>query len=312
MLTKLAFIGRTGSGISLVAELFSEKYYNFSSRDHSIGHALIRSLKNGEFEIFDVKGLDAHDNMDSIQKMISNLQNEKINAIFIVSNINERRLDQSMKLTIQQICRLFKGKYIWKQIGIIFTYTLDNISEKQKERGKEIIKAILNTAENEYKEIIRTQDQNNKNCDPNEKLVDTLNYFYIQIPEEDESYDYKHSLEEINKIKNLVKYYPPITQVQSEFIVKKEIIKDKKATIARDGEESVFPSVLRSNGGLAGFGLGLLSSPLSLLGGILAVRSGVVGEPLEVYDEEVIYWSTGRIEKNKINIRHQTILGNEI
>ena len=74
----------------------------------------------------------------------------------------------------------------------------------------------------------------------------------------------------------------------------------------------MFPSVLRSNGGLAGLGLGLLSSPLSLLGGILAVRSGVVGEPLEVYDEEVIYWSTGRIEKNKINIRHQTILGNEI
>ena len=312
MLTKLAFIGRTGSGISLVAELFSENYYNFSSRDHSVGHALIRSLKNGEFEIFDVKGLDAYNNIDYIQKMISNLKNEKINAIFIVYNINERRLDQIMKLTIQQICRLFKGKYIWKQIGIIFTYSFDNISEKHKERGKELIKAILNTVENEYKEIIRTQDQNNKICDPNEKLVDTLNNFYIQIPEDDGPYDYKHSLEEINKIKNLVKYYPPITQVQSEFIVKKEIIKDIKTSISRDGEESVFPSILRSNRGLAGLGLGLLSSPLSLLGGILAVRSGIVGDIVEVYDEEVIYWSTGRIEKNKINIRHQSLLGYEI
>ena len=268
-------------------------------------------MKNGEFEIFDVKGLDAYNNIDYIQKMISNLKNEKINAIFIVYNINERRLDQIMKLTIQQICRLFKGKYIWKQIGIIFTYSFDNISEKHKERGKELIKAILNTVENEYKEIIRTQDQNNKICDPNEKLVDTLNNFYIQIPEDDGPYDYKHSLEEINKIKNLVKYYPPITQVQSEFIVKKEIIKDIKTAIARDGEESVFPSILRSNRGLA-VGLGILSSPLSLLGGILAVGSGVVGEPVEIYDEEVIYWSTGKIEKKKINIRHQSLLGNEL
>ena len=108
-----------------------------------------------------------------------------------------------------------------------------------------------------------------------------------------------------------MKYYPPITLVQSEFIVKKEIIKDIKNAIGRNGEESGVYSVLRENKGLAfGLGLGLIVSPLTVLGGLVA--GGIVNKTVEVYDEEVIYWSTGRIEKNKINIRHQNLLGNEI
>ena len=42
------------------------------------------------------------------------------------------------------------------------------------------------------------------------------------------------------------------------------------------------------------------------------MAGGIANKTVEVYDEEVIYWSTGRIEKNKINIRHQNLLGNEI
>jgi hypothetical protein len=241
--------------------------------------------------------------------MISRLQEEKINAIFFVIRINER-IHQKLKITFEQICRLFKGKYIWKQIGIILTYPYDNISEKHKEKGKIIIQEVLNIAENEYKEIIRTQDQNNRVCDPNEKLVDNLNCFYVKIPEEGEYYD-DNSIKEIKRIKSLVKYYPPITLVQSEFIVKKEISKDIKTAFERNGEESGVYSVLRENKGLAfGLGLGLIVSPLTVLGGLVA--GGIVNKTVEVYDEEVIYWSTGRIEKNKINIRHQNLLGNEI
>ena len=257
----------------------------------------------------DIKGLDYSSDINSIQKMISRLQEEKINAIFFVIRINER-IHQKLKITFEQICRLFKGKYIWKQIGIILTYPYDNISEKHKEKGKIIIKEVLNIAENEYKEIIRTQDQNNRICDPNEKLVDNLNCFYVKIPEEGEYCD-DYSIKEIKRIKSLVKYYPPITLVQSEFIVKKQIIKDIKTVIERNGEESGVYSVLRENKGLAfGLGLGLFVSPLTVLGGLVA--GGIVNKTVEVYDEEVIYWSTGRIEKNKINIRHQNLLGNEI
>ncbi len=215
-----------------------------------------------------------------------------------------------MKITFEQICRLVKVKYIWKQIGIILTYPYDNISEKHKEKGKIIIKEVLNIAENEYKEIIRTQDQNNRVCDPNEKLVDNLNCFYVKIPEEGEYYD-DYSIKEIKRIKSLVKYYSPITLVQSEFIIKKEIIKDIKTAVEKNGEESGVYSVLRENKGLAfGLGLGLIVSPLTVLGGLVA--GDIVNKTVEVYDEDVIYWSTGRIEKKKINIRHQNLLGNEI
>ena len=90
-----------------------------------------------------------------------------------------------------------------------------------------------------------------------------------------------------------------------------EIIKDIKTAIERNGEESGVYSVLRENKGLAfGLGLGLFVSPLTVLGGLVA--GDIVNKTVEVYDEEVIYWSTGRIEKNKINIRHQNLLGNEI
>ena len=309
MLTKLALIGESGSGISTVADLVLEKFYNVYHNDYGYHNDPIRSFKIGEFEILDIKGLDYSSDLNSIQKMISRLQEEKINAIFFVIKINER-IHQKLKITFEQICRLFKGKYIWKQIGIILTYPYDNISEKHKEKGKIIIKEVLNIAENEYKEIIRTQDPNNRICDPNEKLVDNLNSFYVKIPEEGEYYD-DNSIKEIKRIKSLVKYYPTITLVQSEFIVKKQIIKDIKTVIERNGEESGVYSVLRENKGLAfGLGLGLLVSPLTVLGGLVA--GGIVNKTVEVYDEEVIYWSTGRIEKNKINIRHQNLLGNEI
>ena len=309
MLTKLAFIGESRSGISTVADLFLEKFYNVYHNDYGNRNDPIRSFKIGEFEIFDIKGLDYSSDLNSIQKMISKLQEEKINAIFFVIKINER-IHQKLKITFEQICRLFKGKYIWKQIGIILTYPYDNISEKHKEKGKIIIQEVLNIAENEYKEIIRTQDQNNRVCDPNEKLVDNLNCFYVKIPEEGEYYD-DYSIKEIKRIKSLVKYYPPITLVQSEFIVKKEIIKDIKTVIERNGEESGVYSVLREKKGLAfGLGLGLIVSPLTVLGGLVA--GGIANKTVEVYDEEVIYWSTGRIEKNKINIINENILGNEI
>ena len=74
MFTKLAFIGESGSGISTVADLFLEKYYNVYHNNYGNRNDPIRSFKIGEFEIFDIKGLDYSSDLNSIQKMISRLQ----------------------------------------------------------------------------------------------------------------------------------------------------------------------------------------------------------------------------------------------
>ena len=94
------------------------------------------------------------------------------------------------------------------------------------------MKKILETAENEYKEIIKNQHQNNKTCDPNEKIVKSLNCFYVTSKKKrDGQYDL-HSLEEIKKIKNFVKNLMPIDKVQSKFIVSKKLLKDQKSEIS--------------------------------------------------------------------------------
>ena len=126
------------------------------------------------------------------------------------------------------------GKYIWKQIGLIFThYGYDEDTQADvRETGNKIMKKILETAENEYKEIIKNQNQNNKTCDPNEKIVKSLNCFYVTSKKKrDGQYDL-HSLEEIKKIKNFVKNLMPIDKVQSKFIVSKKLLKDQKSEIS--------------------------------------------------------------------------------
>ena len=68
-----------------------------------------------------------------------------------------------------------------EKIGLIFThYGYDEDTQADvRETGNKIMKKILETAENEYKEIIKNQNQNNKTCDPNEKIVKSLNCFYV-------------------------------------------------------------------------------------------------------------------------------------
>ena len=84
MLTKLALIGESRSGISTVVDLFLEKFYNVYHNDYGYHNDPIRSFKIGEFEILDIKGLDYSSDINSIQKMISRLQEEKINAFSLL------------------------------------------------------------------------------------------------------------------------------------------------------------------------------------------------------------------------------------
>ena len=230
MKSKIVLIGDMGSGKSSVGNLFAGKDY-FKVYDE-ISPSLeytVNSYDAGDLIIFDTVGLNDKTDVSNLQKMIETFKKEEMNAIFIVLNGQICLFDEGMKQMIREICKLFMGKYIWKQIGIIFTrYGYDEKQHEEiKKQANNLVKEVLKEAEEEYKDIIKNQDQNNKTCDPNEKIVETLKCFFVNAKrKENDTYD-SETLNVIQKIKNLVKDYPPINKIQSKFIVKKEIIKDQ-------------------------------------------------------------------------------------
>ena len=230
MKSKIVLIGDMGSGKSSVGNLFAGKDY-FKVYDE-ISPSLeytVNSYDAGDLIIFDTVGLNDKTDVSNLQKMIETFKKEEMNAIFIVLNGQICLFDEGMKQMIREICKLFMGKYIWKQIGIIFTrYGYDEKQHEEiKKQANNLVKEVLKEAEEEYKDIIKNQDQNNKTCDPNEKIVETLKFFFVNAKrKENDTYD-SETLNVIQKIKNLVKDYPPINKIQSKFIVKKEIIKDQ-------------------------------------------------------------------------------------
>ena len=230
-ISKIVLIGIMGNGKSSVANLFAGKEYFKVSNGVDSCTLNISSYKNGEIEIFDTEGLNSGKNKDveNLQKMINTFKKEKMNAIFIVNNGEICRIDDSLEKVIRQICKLFVGKYIWKQIGIIFTHYGTDIEDQEEIRGREkdYVKRILNIAENEYQNIVSNQTEDFKTCDPNEKLVDTLKCFYVNAKKKRNVYDI-HTLNEIENIKKLVRNYPPITKIQSKFVIKRELLKDQK------------------------------------------------------------------------------------
>ena len=230
-ISKIVLIGIMGNGKSSVANLFAGKEYFKVSNGVDSCTLNISSYKNGEIEIFDTEGLNSGKNkdVDNLQKMINTFKKEKMNAIFIVNNGEICRIDDSLEKVIRQICKLFVGKYIWKQIGIIFTHYGTDIEDQEEIRGREkdYVKRILNIAENEYQNIVSNQTEDFKTCDPNEKLVDTLECFYVNAKKKRNVYDI-HTLKEIENIKELVRNYPPITKIQSKFVIKRELLKDQK------------------------------------------------------------------------------------
>ena len=230
-ISKIVLIGIMGNGKSSVANLFAGKEYFKVSNGVDSCTLNISSYKNGEIEIFDTEGLNSGKNKDveNLQKMINTFKKEKMNAIFIVNNGEICRIDDSLEKVIRQICKLFVGKYIWKQIGIIFTHYGTDIEDQEEIRGREkdYVKKILNIAENEYQNIVSNQTEDFKTCDPNEKLVDTLKCFYVNAKKKLNRYD-EHTLNEIENIKKIVRNYPPITKIQSKFVIKRELLKDQR------------------------------------------------------------------------------------
>ena len=86
---------------------------------------------------------------------------------------------------------------------------------------------ILKIADNEYENIIKNQNQNEIRCDRNEKITETLKCFYLNTEKVDNKYDIQ-TLNEIEKIKELIKDYPSINKIQSKFVTKIELKKDLK------------------------------------------------------------------------------------
>ena len=249
MKSKIVLIGEKGNGKSSVANLFAAKdHFKVSDEISPCNDYTLNSYDTGDLIIFDTVGLNNKTDVSNLQKMIETFKKEEMNAIFIVLNGQICRFDEGMKQMIKEICKLFMGKYIWKQIGLLFTrYGYDKEQqEKIKKEANNLVKEVLKAAEEEYKEIIKNQNENNKTCDPNEKIAEELKCFFVNAKrKENDSFD-SETLNEIEKIKNLVKDYPPINKVQSKFIVKKEIIKDKKMNL------QIKPIKIKEEGFLAG------------------------------------------------------------
>lgn len=273
MKTKIALLGIMGHGKSSVANIFAGKDCFKVSNDIYSCTPMIQSYDNGNMVIFDTRGLNDKGEIEvnNLQEMIKTFKKEKLNAIFIVFNGQVCRFDEGMKQIIREICKLFMGKYIWKQIGVIFTrYGYEEEQQNEiRERSKNFVKEILKVAEEEYKEIIKNQDENNKTCDPNEKITDNLKCFFVNSKRKKNGQYDQQTLEEIEKIKNLAKKYPQINKVQSKFIVKKEIMKDIKGDIKKmniEKKEKGFLAGLKTAGCYLLGGLNALQTPAWLLG----------------------------------------------
>ena len=267
---KIVLIGIMGNGKSSVANIFAGKDIFKVSNNVDSCTLQIESYTNGDIQIFDTEGLNSNKNKDikNLQNMIERFKQEKMNAIFIVHNGEICRIDDSLEKVIRQICKLFVGKYIWKQIGIIFTHYGTDIEDQEEIRGREkdYVKKILNIAENEYQNIVSNQTEDFKTCDPNEKLVDTLQCFYVNAKKKRNVYDI-HTLKEIENIKELVRNYPPITKIQSKFVIKRELLKDQKGdpeNIVKKQLKTGFVPFLKRAGCYA-FGLiNIIDTPLYL------------------------------------------------
>ena len=273
MKTKIALLGIMGHGKSSVGNLLIGKDCFKVSNDIYSCTPMIEPYDNGNLVIFDTRGLNdkGETDVNNLQDMIKTFKKEKLNAIFIVFNGQVCRFDEGMKQIIREICKLFMGKYIWKQIGIIFTrYGYEEEQQDEiRERSKNFVKEILKVAEEEYKEIIKKQDDNNKTCDPNEKITDNLKCFFVNAKRKRNGQYDPQTLEEIEKIKNLAKNYPPINKVQSKFIVKKDTKKDIKGDFSKiniEKKEEGFIAGLKTVGYYMLGALNVLETPAWLLG----------------------------------------------
>ena len=153
MTKKIALVGIMGHGKSSAGNLLlgEEKFRTSNDIEHCTLE--IESQNNNDLEIFDTKGLgdDKKIEANSLQNLINTLKTQKINAIFIVYNGVDCRFEKSIKNIIKSICKIFMGKYIWKQIGLIFIhygYDVDTQVDV-KETGNKMMKKILEIAENE-------------------------------------------------------------------------------------------------------------------------------------------------------------------
>ena len=285
MSTKIALIGIMGHGKSSVGNLFVGFDYFKVSNDVYTCTIKTESYNNGDIEIFDTQGLNDKGQTDAnnLQEMIKTFKKEKLNAIFIVLNGQVPRIDEGIKQVIREICKLFMGKYIWKQIGLIFTHFGydEEQQDEVKQREKNYVKEVLKTAEEEYQEIIKNQDENNRTCDPEEKIVDNLKCFYVNAKRKKSGNFDADSLEEIKKIKKFAKKCPPINKVQSKFIVKKELLKDQKGDISnvlKKEKDQGFVAGLKTAGCYALGVVNLIGTPAHLaVGGV----SKLIGLPFD-------------------------------
>lgn len=287
MSTKIALIGEMGTGKSSIANIFAgKKYFKVGGGTDSTTKE-IDSFINNDVEIFDTQGLNEEKSIDekNLQKMIIKFKEKRMNAILLVLNGEKPRIDNPEIKIIKSICHLFMGKYIWKQVGLVFTHysSVDDLVRNQIEDIKEeYITKVLKYAEEGYSEIDRLQDSNNKKVDLNEKIADTLECFYVESVERKGEYS-KQTLDEIERIKEWAKSKDPICKVQSHFLCKTEKIPDQTGDfekIIEKEKEKGLKAVLRKIGSYA---LGVICAVSVPGNAMIGGACKLIGLPFDEY-----------------------------
>ena len=144
---KIALFGIMGHGKSATGNLIAGRECFIVSNDVQTCTKNIQSYDNGELIIFDTRGLNdkGETDVNSLQEMLLTFKKEKINALFLVFNGQVCRIDEAMKQVIRMTCKCFLGKYIWKQIGILFTHYGHDEDEQEevRKRSKNFVREVL-------------------------------------------------------------------------------------------------------------------------------------------------------------------------
>ena len=228
-------MGKTGHGKSTLSNLLS------ASNDFAIGNSARSCTKEIKLKCFfsqenqvnvsiiDTPGLsdsDGDDNkiIDDMKQYLIKPDIPRINSILIVISIQENRMDQSLKNLLEEIFKIFPLKNLWEHVIIIWTHYNGTANQKRRLEQK-----ALTSFANEFKELTNYVNQtHNLNID----IIDNFNmifneYDYEETDEEVKAGNEAQSIQNINRIIDLMKNTNPL-YAEVKPIIKEVELKEEK------------------------------------------------------------------------------------
>ena len=171
-------------------------------------------LNQSGIEIIDTQGLS--DSNEEISSICNEIKKNKPNILAYVHNSSNKILNESSKILIQEICKIFDTKSVWDHFIIIFTFA-SNINEEDREKyASDFSDSIIKVIEDYY-------ESNNINC--NLPVPKKLKYYFVELGDNDE---YKLDKDTINNLEGIIKsvgLVPPVSNASEKVIIE---IKTKK------------------------------------------------------------------------------------